>query len=508
MMGLAGNGGGGTNGTNGTNGTGEAIVMVHDKTKEFYKRFLNEPFPLESALPAVLDSLLNVEIARGAIRGWEEGMQVMGTTFLARRTAMNPSYYSASRDAAEDDMNVMETLLSDALTRLHRSKCCDLVSPTTGESVKMLPLERSKDVKTLRILPTRLGKTVARLGISSATSAFLLDRLSSLLPRSNRALKREQHQDEAAEGDAVSKAMMVLRAVCETPDVVRAVPQRHMEDEISRVIAAEVLPWGDRYFRANSISKAPIDWSASGVRPFALLQTAFVPFSSSSSASSLTRVPEFASDLASVLEAIKRVMPVVPEIARVVSSHQSHFTFPFTVAIVNAMRIFAAIERRREVDLNSLSSTLGGFREAVSEAAVEKEKGERPVFRVRLRRGGGGGNEKAKPKTKQTTSGSRPCWIVLATLAAEALTAQPRTTQQPAPLASSPPTKRRQNGPPPIEEGLRVVGLARLELPEEGEAVFEVPEMNNMKSAVKEARVRVYVMEETEWGTDYFCLSD
>lgn len=41
---------------------GVASVLVHDVKKGFYKKFLYEPFPVESCLLAVLADHLNAEI--------------------------------------------------------------------------------------------------------------------------------------------------------------------------------------------------------------------------------------------------------------------------------------------------------------------------------------------------------------------------------------------------------------------------------------------------------------
>lgn len=41
---------------------GKAVVMVHDIKKEYYKKFLYQPFPIESSLPSVFACHLNAEV--------------------------------------------------------------------------------------------------------------------------------------------------------------------------------------------------------------------------------------------------------------------------------------------------------------------------------------------------------------------------------------------------------------------------------------------------------------
>jgi activating signal cointegrator complex subunit 3 len=48
----------------------EAVAMVfsHDIKKNYYKKFLYEPFPVESNLLAVLPDHLNAEVVAGTIK--------------------------------------------------------------------------------------------------------------------------------------------------------------------------------------------------------------------------------------------------------------------------------------------------------------------------------------------------------------------------------------------------------------------------------------------------------
>ena len=54
-----------------------ACVFAHDIKKDFYKKFLYEPFPVESNLLEVLPDHLNAEIVAGTIRS-----KVRNSTFI------------------------------------------------------------------------------------------------------------------------------------------------------------------------------------------------------------------------------------------------------------------------------------------------------------------------------------------------------------------------------------------------------------------------------------------
>ena len=48
--------------------SGVASILVHEPKKQFYKKFLYEPFPVESSLHGVLHDHFNAEIVGGTIK--------------------------------------------------------------------------------------------------------------------------------------------------------------------------------------------------------------------------------------------------------------------------------------------------------------------------------------------------------------------------------------------------------------------------------------------------------
>ncbi|CAB1334134.1 unnamed protein product, partial [Coregonus sp. 'balchen'] len=69
---------------------GKAVILVHDIKKDFYKKFLYEPFPVESSLMGVLSDHLNAEIAAGTITSKQDAMDYITWTYFFRRLVMNP----------------------------------------------------------------------------------------------------------------------------------------------------------------------------------------------------------------------------------------------------------------------------------------------------------------------------------------------------------------------------------------------------------------------------------
>lgn len=102
---------------------GVAMVLVHDVKKGFYKKFLYEPFPVESSLLNVLADHLNAEVVAGTITTRQDALDYMTWTFFFRRLLLNPSYYGME-DVAEDGLNTfLSEVVGKALDELEMSYC-------------------------------------------------------------------------------------------------------------------------------------------------------------------------------------------------------------------------------------------------------------------------------------------------------------------------------------------------------------------------------------------------
>uniref|UniRef100_H2Z644 Activating signal cointegrator 1 complex subunit 3 n=1 Tax=Ciona savignyi TaxID=51511 RepID=H2Z644_CIOSA len=100
-----------------------AVILVHDVKKAFYKKFLYEPFPVESSLLQVLDDHLNAEIVAGTIISKQEAMDYLTWTYFFRRLIMNPTYYDL-QDTENDSVNYyLSKLLERSIVELRTSGC-------------------------------------------------------------------------------------------------------------------------------------------------------------------------------------------------------------------------------------------------------------------------------------------------------------------------------------------------------------------------------------------------
>lgn len=68
--------------------SGVACVFVQDSKKNFYKKFLHEPFPVESSLHRCLAGHINAEIVGGTILSKQDAVDYLTWTYFYRRLQM------------------------------------------------------------------------------------------------------------------------------------------------------------------------------------------------------------------------------------------------------------------------------------------------------------------------------------------------------------------------------------------------------------------------------------
>ncbi|CAK0786311.1 hypothetical protein CVIRNUC_009524 [Coccomyxa viridis] len=92
---------------------GVAVIMVHEPKKSFYKKFLYEPFPVESSLHDQVADHFNAEVVAGTIGSKQDALDYLTWTFFYRRVLQNPSYY----DLDDTEPDSVSAFLSDMVER-------------------------------------------------------------------------------------------------------------------------------------------------------------------------------------------------------------------------------------------------------------------------------------------------------------------------------------------------------------------------------------------------------
>ena len=91
--------------------------------KNFYKKFLYEPFPVESNLLAVLPDHLNAEIVAGTISSCQNAVDYLTWTYFFRRLLQNPAFYHVSSLTPDDINSYLTGVIAAAVKTLENSQC-------------------------------------------------------------------------------------------------------------------------------------------------------------------------------------------------------------------------------------------------------------------------------------------------------------------------------------------------------------------------------------------------
>lgn len=130
--------------------SGKCVILCHAPRKDYYKKFLYEPFPVESHLDHYLHDHLNAEVVVRTIENKQDAVDYLTWTFMYRRLTQNPNYYNLQ--------GVSHRHLSDHLSELVEATLSDL------ESSKCVAIEDDMDLS-----PLNLGMIAAYYYISYTT---------------------------------------------------------------------------------------------------------------------------------------------------------------------------------------------------------------------------------------------------------------------------------------------------------------------------------------------------
>ncbi|XP_050545887.1 putative U5 small nuclear ribonucleoprotein 200 kDa helicase [Daktulosphaira vitifoliae] len=101
----------------------KCVLMCQSSKKDFFKKFLNEPLPVESHLDHRLHDHFNAEIVTKTIENKQDAVDYMTWTFLYRRLTQNPNYYNLQGVSHRHLSDYLSELVETTLNDLYQSKC-------------------------------------------------------------------------------------------------------------------------------------------------------------------------------------------------------------------------------------------------------------------------------------------------------------------------------------------------------------------------------------------------
>jgi len=104
--------------------SGKCVILCHAPKKEYLKKLLYNPLPVESHLDSYLHDPLNAEIVTKGVTSMQDAIDYLTWSFLYRRLSKNPTYYGLRGTTnvilSEHLSEMIETVVGD----LEESKCC------------------------------------------------------------------------------------------------------------------------------------------------------------------------------------------------------------------------------------------------------------------------------------------------------------------------------------------------------------------------------------------------
>ncbi|EGT45065.1 hypothetical protein CAEBREN_32115, partial [Caenorhabditis brenneri] len=231
-----------------------AVIYVQDSKKTFYKKFLYEPFPVESSLLPVLPNHVNAEISAGTIDSKQGIVEYLSGTYLYRRLFANPNYYGLEEDSEEAMLKFITQIVDGSVSELLESEC--------------ISVDDDSDV----IKPTPYGRIASVYYLQHETIRFLVKSLNS--------------------GCTIENMLKLLTDVPEYAEI----PVRHNEDLINTELQKKLRIRFSTSVMGNSACKAHLLFQAHFMRT--ILPT------------------DYRTDLKSVLDQCIRILQAMREMTR------------------------------------------------------------------------------------------------------------------------------------------------------------------------------------------------
>lgn len=199
--------------------SGKCIVLCHAPKKDYLKRLLHEPLPIESHLGHFLHDHLNAEVVTKTIENKQDAVDLLTWTFYYRRLTQNPNYYNLQGSSHRHISDHLSELVETSITDLEQSKCLavedemDLSALNLGMIASYYYIQYTT-IELFASSVTQKTKIKGMMEIISAASEF------SLLPirhNEDEALRKlaihlpQSLPESSKYDDASTKALILLQ---------------------------------------------------------------------------------------------------------------------------------------------------------------------------------------------------------------------------------------------------------------------------------------------------------
>ncbi|KAJ3352530.1 activating signal cointegrator 1 complex subunit [Entophlyctis luteolus] len=191
--------------------SGVARIFVHDSKKNFYKKFLHEPFPVESSLHNCIHDHLNAEVVGGTIKSKQDAVDYLTWTYFYRRLQMNPTYYGVQNTSPDGISAFLSSVIETTFQDLANAACIEIT-------------------QDFFVAPKVYGRIASYYYLSYKTVGLFKRRLSG-----DYKSKGDPEKGERPDGDFAR----LLRVLADAPEY-DELPLRHTEDKLNQRLEEDV----------------------------------------------------------------------------------------------------------------------------------------------------------------------------------------------------------------------------------------------------------------------------
>merc|ERR1719273_1731891 len=102
------------------------VLLCQAAKKDFFKKFLYEPLPIESHLDHCMHDHFNAEIVTKTIENKQDAVNYLTWTFIYRRMTQNPNYYGLQGVSYRHLSDHLSEIVETTLSELEHSKCISI----------------------------------------------------------------------------------------------------------------------------------------------------------------------------------------------------------------------------------------------------------------------------------------------------------------------------------------------------------------------------------------------
>lgn len=104
----------------------KGFILCHTSKREYLKKVLQDPIPIESHLDQYLHDFVNTEIVAKSIENKQDAVDYLTWSFYYRRIAQNPNYYNLQGTSHRHLSDHLSELVENVTTDLQSSKCISI----------------------------------------------------------------------------------------------------------------------------------------------------------------------------------------------------------------------------------------------------------------------------------------------------------------------------------------------------------------------------------------------